>query len=212
MTIGSDIVNFNLVFQCKSERNEYACIYYDATLRKEINVTGSVINGVNTKELERKMQEINWDVDYENKIDKEFQSEEKDSWLREEKIDKVMMQLQSLSSVEEGEDIADCLRFKFWCDTPAQDMVRNINTLKGKYEISQRFYFFENGSCISAEEAYRFLNNRWMEKNLQLKKKQGADKEEGNTSIIRRSTDKNLIQKKRGQKSRKQKSNDFKIS
>ena len=205
MTTGSDIVNFNLVFQCKSEENEYACIYYDATLRKEINVAGSVINGVNTKELERKMQEINWDVDYENKIDKEFQSEEKDSWLREEKIDKVVMQLQSLSSVEEGEDIADCLRFKFWCDTPAQEMIRNINSLKSRYEISQRFYFFDNGSCISAEEAYRFLNNRWLEKNLQLKKKQGADKEEGNTSIIGRSTDKNLIQKKRGQRVRKQK-------
>lgn len=205
MIIGSDIVNFNLVFQCKSEKNEYACIYYDATLRKEINVTGSVINGVNTKELERKMQEINWDVDYENKIDKEFQSEEKDSWLREEKIDKVVIQLHSLSSVEEGEDIADCLRFKFWCDTPSQDMVRNINTLKGRFEISQRFYFFDNGSCISAEEAYRFLNNRWMEKNLQLKKKQGANKEEGNTSIIGRSADKNLIQKKKGQKTRKQK-------
>lgn len=212
MTIGSDIVNFNLIFQCKSEKHEYACIYYDATLRKEINVTGSIINGVNTKELEKQMQEIEWSIDCENHINKNFNSEEKDSWLREEKIDKVVMQLQSLSSVEEGEDIADCLRFKFWCDTPAQDMVRNINTLKARYEISQRFYFFDNGSCISAEEAYRFLNNRWMEKNLQLKKKQGADKEEGSTSIVGRSTDKNLIQKKRGQKSRKQKSNDFKIS
>ena len=52
-----------------------------------------------------------------------------------------MMQLQSYHQLKK-EDIADCLRFKFWCDTPAQDMVRNINTLKGKYEISQRFYFF----------------------------------------------------------------------
>ena len=85
MTIGSDIVNFNLVFSSKSERMNMHVYTYDATLRKEINVTGSVINGVNTKELERKMQEINWDVDYENKIDKEFQSEEKDLWLREEK-------------------------------------------------------------------------------------------------------------------------------
>ena len=49
-------------------------------------------------------------------------------------------------------------------------------------------------------------------KELTIEEETGADKEEGNTSIIRRSTDKNLIQKKRGQKSRKQKSNDFKIS
>lgn len=205
LTIGSDNVNFNLVFQCKSEKHEYACIYYDATLRKEINITSSVINGVNTKELEKQMQDINWGIDYENKIEKEFHSGEKETWLREEKINKVVMQLHSLSSAAEGEDIADCLRFKFWCDTPAQEMIRNINALKSRYEISQRFYFFDNGSCISAEEAHRFLNNRWMEKSLQLKKKQGEDKEEGNTSIIGHSADKNLPQRKRGQRVRKQK-------
>lgn len=205
MIIGADVVNFSLVFQRKPEKNEYACIYYDATLRKEINITDSVINGINTKELEKQMQEIDWNIDGENQIDKKFHIEDKDIWLREEKIDKVVMQLQSLSSDEEGEGVADCLRFKFWNDTPVDEMVRNTNTLKSRFEISQRFYFFDNGSCISAEEAYRFLNNRWMEKNLQLKKKQGEDKEEGSTSIIGRSADKNLIQKKRGQKARKQK-------
>ncbi len=208
LIIGSDVVNFNLVFQCKSEKHEYACIYYDATLRKEINVTGSVINGINTKELEKQMQEIDWSIDCENQIDKKFNSEEKDSWLREEKIDKVVMQLHSLSSSEEGEDIADCLRFKFWSDTPAQEIIRNINALKSRYEISQRFYFFDNSSCISAEEAYRFLNNRWMEKKLQLKKKQGEDKEEGSISISGRSADKNLIQKKRSNKAKKLKIKD----
>ena len=86
------------------------------------------------------MQEIDWNIDYENQIDKNFRVVKKDSWMREEKIDKVVMQLQSLSSVEE-EDIADCLRFKFWCDNPAQEMIRNINALKIRYEISQRFYF-----------------------------------------------------------------------
>ncbi|QEC69700.1 hypothetical protein FRZ67_21245 [Panacibacter ginsenosidivorans] len=193
LIIGSDVVNFNLVFQCKSEKHEYACIYYDATLRKEINVTGSVINGINTKELEKQMQEVDWSIDYENQIDKKFNSQEKDSWLREEKIDKVVMQLHSLSSVEEGEDIADCLRFKFWSDTPAQEMVRNTNTLKSRYEISQRFYFFDNGSCISAEEACRFLNNRWMEKNMQSKRRQ---EENNNTENAGSSGDKIVNEKK----------------
>lgn len=205
MIMGSDVVNFNLIFRRKSEKNEYACIYYDATLRKEINITGSVINGLNTKDLEKQMQEINWGIDCENQIDKKFHIEDKETWVREEKIDKVVIQLHALSAIEEGEHMADCLRFKFWCDTPAQEMIRNINAIKSRYEISQRFYFFDNGSCISAEEAYRFLNNRWMEKSLQLKKRQGEDKEEGSTSIIGLSADKNLLQKKRGQKARKQK-------
>src|SRR6478752_1514272 len=109
MIMGSDVVNFNLAFQRKSEQNEYACIYYDATLRKEINITGSVINGINTKDLEKLMHEIDWCFDLENQIDKQLHSETKDAWLIEEKIDKVVLQLISLSSIKEGEDIADCL-------------------------------------------------------------------------------------------------------
>ena len=58
MTIGSDIVNFYFGFQRKSEKNEYACIYYDATLRKEINITGSVINDINRKVRKSKCRKL----------------------------------------------------------------------------------------------------------------------------------------------------------
>ena len=38
----------------------------------------------------------------------------------------------------------------------------NINPLKNKSEVSQRFYFFEGQTGISIDEAYRFLQNRWL--------------------------------------------------
>lgn len=111
----------------------------------------------------------------------------------------------NLTSDDEGINIADCLKFKFWCDTPVQEMINNINVLKSKFEISQRFYLFNNGSCISAEEAYRFLNNRWMEKNLQARKKQLEDKEgaDSSSATSRSIAEKSLLQKKRGNKARK---------
>jgi hypothetical protein len=41
--------------------------------------------------------------------------------------------------------------------------------------VSQRFYFFESQTGISVDEAYRFLQNRWLEKQMQAKSRQGDD-------------------------------------
>ena len=38
--------------------------------------------------------------------------------------------------------------------------------------LSQRFYFFEAQTGISVDEAYRFLQNRRLEKQMQAKRKQ----------------------------------------
>ena len=37
--------------------------------------------------------------------------------------------------------------------------------------MSQRFYIFEGEAEISLDEAYRFLQNRWLEKQMQAKRK-----------------------------------------
>ena len=41
-------------------------------------------------------------------------------------------------------------------------------------EVSQRFYFFKDQPGISVDEAYRFLQNRWLEKQMQAKRKETA--------------------------------------
>ena len=41
--------------------------------------------------------------------------------------------------------------------------------------MSQRFYFFDGQIGISIDEAYRFLQNRWLEKQMQAKKKQSDE-------------------------------------
>jgi len=202
---GKDIMNFSLFFERYSNEEEYACLYYDAILRKEINIPATSVHRAIIRDLEKMMQEIDWSIDFEQQVLPALRIEEKESWVREEKIAKVVTMLFNLSSDEEGTYIADCLKFKYWCDTPVQDMINNMNSLRSRFEIGQRFYLFNNGSCISAEEAYRFLNNRWMEKSLQVKKKQAEDKEgeAGSSGTSRVITEKNLLQKKRGNKSRK---------
>ena len=65
-------------------------------------------------------------------------------------------------------------------------------------EVSQRFYFFEGQIGISVDEAYRFLQNRWLEKQMQTKKKvSDANKGEELTDEEHTSSGNGLLQKKR---------------
>ncbi len=55
--------------------------------------------------------------------------------------------------------------YKFWRDSPLQSLIPVLSFLKSKHELSQRFYVID-GNGITASEAYRFLNNRWMERKM----------------------------------------------
>ncbi len=56
-------------------------------------------------------------------------------------------------------------------------MFGNISPLKNKSEVSQRFYVFDGQAGISVDEACRFLLNRWLEKQMQSKRKLTSNSE-----------------------------------
>jgi hypothetical protein len=77
----------------------------------------------------------------------------------------------------------------------------NISPLKNKSEVSQQFYIFEGQTGISVDEAYRFLQNRWLEKQMQVKQKLGntvseSDKNESGSSSNGRLIKKNVVNSK----------------
>ena len=133
--------------------------------------------------------------------------EDKATWSEEEKIENIVTDLHDLESLEEGKEIANRLKVKHWCDTPIEEMISNLSSLRSKFEISQRFYFFDGQSGISVEEAHRFLHNRWMEKQLQARKKQMdiPNVDEQSNSSGKAGSNKNLLQKKQSNKNRKEK-------
>lgn len=145
-----DVLKFNLSFERKDKA--YSCLCYDAFLRKEIVLPDNIIDGIHIKDLEEQMSLIDW-----NEI-----------FNKEQNISSIIDDLKILSSSKEGKEFSEQLKLKYWCDTPLETIM-NISTLKPKFEITQRFYFFEDGKGISIDEAYRFLNNKWMEKQLRKK-------------------------------------------
>lgn len=178
---GKDQLSFQLFFEKHKKQNAYTLMYYDAILQKEIEFRDVIINGINTAILDKNMGEIDWKSAFEFDIKKQWSIEDKGSWDNEQKIESLMEKLYELENVEEGKAIAMDFKLKYWAGIPYQELVGNMGPLKNKLEVSQRFYFTEGLSGISTDEAFRFLQNRWLEKEMQTKRKQADDTGTDNT-------------------------------
>ena len=113
--------------------------------------------------------------------------EDKASWEKEQKVEAVIEDLNDLENCEDGRKIAVGLKLKYWAGAPYQELMGSISPIKSKSEVTQRFYFFQGLTGITVEEAYRFLQNRWLEKQMLPKRKPADDsqiEEAGNDSQV----------------------------
>ncbi len=124
----------------KDDAGTYKCLYYDACYRKEIVFDDPVAASLDTR-----MKTIDWAADFED-------------------IEAVMLDLKMVDS-----QLANLLQYKYWADTLFENCVPNIATLRSQFEITQRFYVVEGSEPISVDEAFRFLQSRWMEKQARKK-------------------------------------------
>ena len=173
-----DVMDFVLYFE-KHDSNGYACRYYDAVLRKRSLLDEQVMLEVNIQALDKRMALVDWNLptlSISATMD------------REEAIDAIITDLRKLEEEEEGRRIAEHLRMKYWSGTLVEELVGSTGS-KSRQEIMQRFYFFDGRSQITVEEAYRYLCNRWMEKEMNSKKKQPditEEKKEGNEEDLQK--------------------------
>ena len=175
----------NSVFYFERKEDEYCCSYYEACLRKKIFVPDMVVNEIDVKELDERMSKIDWQNLHLDNPGKRLQSENRSAWQREEAIENIVIDLKKLLITPEGLQLAERLKIKFWMDTPFMFLISNISIIKNQYEISQRFYFFQDEDQISLDEAYRFLSHRWRERQLNAKKKHIEKEDANNKDSIR---------------------------
>ena len=208
MEKGKDKLSFQLFFEKDVRQGKYVLLYYDAVLQKEMPLIDVTINGINTTSLEKSMIEIDWKSAFDFVTKKQLNLEDKTSWEKEQKVESVIEDLSELEKSEDGKAVSIGLKLKYWAGTPYQELFGNISPLKNKSEVSQRFYFFEGQTGISVDEAYRFLQNRWLEKQMQAKRKETANAEIGETEKERHaSSGSGLLKKKRLGRSRAVKTN-----
>lgn len=175
-----DVLIFHFYLERQDEGGTYRCIHYDVILRKEIEIPDVFIGETNTIDLDQKMGAIDWSIDFEGEpiaLPSDLEGK------REEAICEVVTALDALSLTEEGRVVAGRLKVKYWADLPPEQFIENLSSLKAQFEIRERFYVFSPGQSISVDEAYRFLSNKWLEK--QLRKKAVNTSESRQKALIR---------------------------
>jgi hypothetical protein len=172
-------ISFQLVFEKKHKQDVYTLMYYDAILQKEISFGNSTINGIDISALEKQMTAIDWKRAFDFAENKRLNITDKACWENEQKIETIITSLAEIEITEEGKAVAAALKLKYWTGSAYFEMFDNISQTKSKAEISQRFYCSEGQPGISVDEAFRFLQNRKLEKQMQAKRKQADNQSEG---------------------------------
>jgi len=159
----SDTVVFTFHFEIVKAGNEYRCKFYDAVLRKQISFTDAGLLYDQCISLDEKMQQVDWEL---------LKPGAAIAVETAAAVEVIVQELQQLSSMENGKEFADRLRLRYWQLPHLAHRFTAAPPTRNKFEINQRFYFFEDEPAITIDEAYRFLNNKWMEKKFQAKKSQ----------------------------------------
>ncbi len=204
-----ELISFQLFFEKNKKQDIYTLMYYDAILQKEISFADTTINGVDITDLEKQMTDIDWKKAFDFAEKKKWNPNDKTSWENEQKIEMIITSLAEIEITEEGKSVVPTLKLKHWTGSAYFEIFDNISQTKTKAEISQRFYCSEGQPGISVDEAYRFLQNRKLEKQMQAKRKQADNQsEEEQSEGNRGSAGSGLLKKRRlngGAKTKKNK-------
>lgn len=192
-----DVMLFSLYFEQLQKTDNYRLQYYDVTLQKANGSLALPVDGVNPAELEKQMVAIDWKKAFSLDEKKLWSPEDKLTWEIEFKISGIIESLSILEKSEQGKVLASTLKQKFWAGTSHQEIVGSIPLVKNKADVNQRFYIAEDGGGITTDEAYRFLQNKYMEKQLQLKRKQADNGEESTDEESNGTSSSGLLKKKR---------------
>jgi hypothetical protein len=193
----NEVMLFNLYFERLQKSDTYVLQYYDVTLQKKNGVSTFPVDGIVPAELEKQMAAIDWKKAFSLDESKQWNPSDKSTWETELKISGIIESLSVLEKSEQGKAVASSLKQKFWPGTLYQEIVGSITLVKNKADVSQRFYISEDGGGITTDEAYRFLQNKYMEKQLQLKRKQTDNGDESTDEESNGTSSSGLLKKKR---------------
>lgn len=204
---GNEQMSVELYFERDKKTGDYVLKFYDAILQKESLSVNIEVNGINIGELEKTMSSIDWKVSFDMNARRQWNAENKSSWQTEATIEEIVESLEKLESSEDGKIAANVLKSKYWAVISYAENIVSLNGSKSKQDVSQRFYLFEGEPGISVDEAYRFLQNRWLEKQMLVKKKQQDNDDETEGEQSNTSSGNGLLKKKRLSNARNNKRN-----
>jgi len=159
---GSDQLRYEVWVAREEDNSKYMPVYYDATLIRPLELNPQNGCAEQVISLNQQMQLVNWSG-LLGKAATATVGDFSDLGLVADIVDN----LTALEQHEGGQFFADLLRLRYWTRTPFEHYARCGSGSKGLFEVTQRFHFFSDGQGITLDEAYRFLQHRWLQKKLQ---------------------------------------------
>ncbi len=195
-----NVLSFQLSFEKDRKAGDaYMLVYYDAIFQRSKLFEG-IVNGVDVSLLSRQMSEVDWTKAFDFTEKKPLTGGDKNAFEKELKIASIVDALTALEATNEGQLAGSVLKQEHWLGTGYTEIFGNISNPKNKAEVSQRFYMLEGQRGISVDEACRYLQNRWLEKEMLAKKKQAEGS--GTKDAETNGYGTGLLRKKRKRKTR----------
>jgi hypothetical protein len=163
-----DHLCYTIVIKQNETKGEYQLVYYDAALRKGLDIPEDVADVAALRALNQEMLLLNW-----NSLLTKGAEPTVGDLAELKQVAAINQKLSALESSENGSRYAQLMKARYWIQTPFESYVPATSALRQELEVSQRFHFFEGEDGITLEEAYRFLLHRWREKKLQNLQRSG---------------------------------------
>lgn len=181
-----DLFLFQLRF-VRDDHQQYSFQYYDVQLHKIVHAESEVCS-VNLGALHQQLLTVDWSL---------FQSADAAcNWEVARLVEQICEQLEKLETTEEGKIIACQLKLQYWCGQVSEALYSTHSSGRQKNMISQRFYI--NGEQpIKMNEACRFLQNKWIEQQVNSRKEKVVTEESAKEETV-----KNVKVKKKANASR----------
>lgn len=199
---GDYTLSFYLSFKRSGQSSDYILMFYDAALQKSALIEQSVV-GIDVAKLSQQMSEIDWKMAFDFNERKNIGPGDKAVFEKEQIIENIIIELEALQATSQGKSIAALLKSSHWAGSAYHDIFGTLNGQKPKADISQRFYCVEGQPGITVDEAFRYLQNRWLEKEMLSRKKHTGEADKTTENAERGS---GLLRKKRSRRSRLSKS------
>ena len=152
--IKEDELMYDLHF-LKGSNNDYQLKEYELR-HKNINIPDRNIQGINTKDLDEKLKEVNglYDKYYEGNM--EITMSRQNYEQASDFIKATNNDLYKLAGVEEGKDAAKLLMYKYFPESEYERFFQGYQEMQKLYEHKHLFPVI-NDMAFTATEAYQFL-------------------------------------------------------
>ena len=156
--------NFSIFFTKDGASDSYILKHFEGFIQLDAPLPEKLVNSVDLATLVKRMATINWRDVFNMDLNKAWDATDKTTWSTEQIVESIITDIEALDTTIEGKRIADALRLKFWSVNNYSSIIEGNGLTRNKTQIIQRFYCFENQSPITANEAFRYLLNRQLEK------------------------------------------------